>query len=215
MQDKQSLYQRVLEYFAQVMPEPDTELKYENPYQLVVAVLLSAQCTDVRVNQITPAFFKRFPTPEELAKASHQEVYELIKSCSYPNNKTKHLIGMARKLVEEYGGNVPEDFEDLQKLPGIGRKSANVIAAIVHKQPRIAVDTHVFRVANRIGLVDARTPLETEKQLTANIPENLRLKAHHWLILHGRYTCTARNPKCGQCGLKDVCKYYRKLQKEN
>ncbi len=207
---KKELYDFVLEYFEKTMPSPDTELHYQNPYQLIVAVLLSAQCTDVRVNQITPEFFRHFPTPEALAKAKQEEVYELIKSCSYPNNKAKHLIGMAKMLVEEFGGQIPEDFDQLQKLPGIGRKSANVLAAIIHKQPRIAVDTHVFRVANRIGLTDnSRTPLQTENELMKYIPEDKRLKAHHWLILHGRYTCTARKPKCDKCGLKEVCKYYK------
>ncbi len=205
---KQQLYKHVLDYFAQTMPDPETELHYENPYQLIVAVLLSAQCTDVRVNKITPEFFKRFPTPGELAKATVDEVFQYIKSCSYPNNKAKHLVGMAQMLVEKYNGQIPQTFEDLQKLPGIGRKSANVLAAIILKQPRIAVDTHVQRVANRIGLVNTKTPLQTEQELTENIPEDLRLKAHHWLILHGRYTCTARNPKCDKCGLTTVCKYY-------
>ncbi len=207
---KRELYDFVLNYFEQTMPSPDTELHYQNPYELIVAVLLSAQCTDVRVNQITPAFFSRFPTPETLAKAEQSEVYELIKSCSYPNNKARHLIGMARMLVEEFGGKIPEDFEQLQKLPGIGRKSANVLAAIIHKQPRIAVDTHVFRVANRIGLTNnSKTPFQTEQELMKYIPETKRLKAHHWLILHGRYTCTARKPKCNKCGLRQVCKYYK------
>ncbi len=207
---KRELYDFVLDYFEQTMPSPDTELHYQNPYQLIVAVLLSAQCTDVRVNKITPEFFRHFPTPDELARASQSEVYELIKSCSYPNNKAKHLIGMAKMLVEEFGGAIPQDFDQLQKLPGIGRKSANVIAAIIHKEPRIAVDTHVFRVANRIGLTNnSKTPLQTEQELMKYIPEDKRLKAHHWLILHGRYTCTARKPKCDKCGLKQVCKYYK------
>ncbi len=208
---KKKLYDFVLDYFEKTMPSPDTELHYKNPYQLIVAVLLSAQCTDVRVNKITPAFFDRFPTPQALAQASQEEVYELIKSCSYPNNKAKHLIGMARMLVNDFGGEIPQDFNDLQRLPGIGRKSANVLAAIIHREPRIAVDTHVFRVANRIGLTDnSRTPLQTEQELMKYIPEDKRLKAHHWLILHGRYTCTARSPKCDKCGLTQVCRYYRK-----
>ncbi len=207
---KAELYRYVLDYFEKTMPAPETELHYTNPYELTVAVLLSAQCTDKRVNQITPRFFLRFPDVQSLASATQQEVYEIIKSCSYPNNKAKHLINLARTLVEKYDGQLPTDFNELQKLPGIGRKSANVLSAILYGEPRIAVDTHVFRVAARIGLTDnARTPLETEKQLMENIPEDRRLKAHHWLILHGRYTCTARKPKCDQCGLKSVCKYYK------
>ncbi len=211
---KQELYDFVLNYFEQTMPSPDTELHYDSPYQLIVAVLLSAQCTDVRVNKITPAFFSRFPSPQALAKASQSEVYELIKSCSYPNNKAKHLIGMAQMLINDFNGKIPDNFDDLQKLPGIGRKSANVLAAIIFKEPRIAVDTHVFRVANRIGLTDnSKTPLQTEQELMKYIPEDKRLKAHHWLILHGRYTCTARNPKCDKCGLTDVCKYFKAQHK--
>ncbi len=207
--DKKELYKYVIDYFQKSMPIAETELKYENPYQLIVAVLLSAQCTDVRVNKITPEFFRKFPNPESLKEATTEEVYELIKSCSYPNNKAKHLIGMARILVEKFGGKVPEDVNELQKLPGIGRKSANVIASIIYNKPTIAVDTHVFRVANRIGLVsNAKTPLAVEKQLTENIPAELRPIAHHWLILHGRYTCTAKKPKCNKCGLKEVCKFF-------
>ncbi len=206
---KQDLYKFVIDYFQKEMPVAETELKYENPYQLVVAVLLSAQCTDVRVNKITPEFFKHFPTPEKLKDATQEEVYELIKSCSYPNNKAKHLIGMAKMLVEKYDGKVPDNVLELQKLPGIGRKSANVIASVVYNKPTIAVDTHVFRVANRIGLVEnAKTPLQVEKQLTENIPPELRPIAHHWLILHGRYVCTAKKPKCHKCGLTKVCKFF-------
>ncbi len=204
------LYKFVLDYFEQKMPEPKTELNYKNAYQLIVAVLLSAQCTDVRVNKITPAFFERFPSPKELSRAQVDEVFQYIKSCSYPNNKAKHLVALAKTLEEKYGGEIPHNFDELIKLPGIGRKSANVLSAILFDEPRIAVDTHVFRVANRIGLVEnAKTPLQVEEQLTKNIPENLRLKAHHWLILHGRYTCLARKPKCDECGLKSVCKYYQ------
>ncbi len=209
------LYKFVLNYFEQKMPEPKTELNYKNAYQLIVAVLLSAQCTDVRVNKITPAFFERFPSPKELSRAQVDEVFQYIKSCSYPNNKAKHLVALAKTLEEKYGGEIPHNFDDLIKLPGIGRKSANVLSAILFNEPRIAVDTHVFRVANRIGLVEnAKTPLQVEEQLTQNIPENLRLKAHHWLILHGRYTCLARKPKCGECGLKPVCKYYQENLKD-
>jgi len=209
LMDKKDLYEFVLNYFEKTMPKPETELKYKNPYELIVAVMLSAQCTDVRVNKITPEFFRHFPTPQSLAQAKSEQVYELIKTCSYPNNKTKYLIKMARMIIQEFKGQIPENFEDLQKLPGIGRKSANVLAAIIHKQPRIAVDTHVFRVSNRIGLTDnSKTPLQTEKELIKYIPKEKRLKAHHWLILHGRYTCTARKPKCDKCGLKEICKYY-------
>ncbi len=212
--NKQELYKFVFDYFEKVMPSPDTELKYENPYQLIVAVLLSAQCTDVRVNQITPEFFKRFPDLKTLSRATPQEVYQYIKSCSYPNNKAKHLVNLAQKVMTDFDGQIPDSFDDLQKLPGIGRKSANVLSAILFKEPRIAVDTHVFRVANRIGLVEnAKTPLQVEQQLTQNIPEDLRLKAHHWLILHGRYTCLARKPKCDKCGLRDVCKFYQQNMK--
>lgn len=210
LMNKKDLYEFVLNYFEKTMPKPETELKYKNPYELIVAVMLSAQCTDVRVNKITPEFFRHFPTPQSLAQAKSEQVYELIKTCSYPNNKTKYLIKMARMIIQEFKGQIPENFEDLQKLPGIGRKSANVLAAIIHKQPRIAVDTHVFRVSNRIGLTDnSKTPLQTEKELIKYIPKEKRLKAHHWLILHGRYTCTARKPKCDKCGLKEICKYYK------
>lgn len=191
------------------MPQADTELEYTDPYQLIVAVILSAQCTDKRVNLITPAFFKKFPTAEALAKGTEQQVFELIKSCSYPNNKAKNLLGMARGLVHEFNGVVPDDIDELQKLPGVGRKSANVILSVVFKKPAMAVDTHVFRVAERIGLTtDSKTPLETEKQLVKNIPEKHIAIAHHWLILHGRYVCQARKPLCNQCGINEICRYY-------
>ena len=191
------------------MPIAETELEYSSPYGLIVAVILSAQCTDKRVNKVTPDLLKRFPTPQKMAEADVAEVYEYIKSCSYPNNKAKHLTGMAKKLVELYNGEVPDDVEELQKLPGVGRKTANVIASVVFNKPAMAVDTHVFRVAARIGLsTNAKTPLATEIQLMKYIPEELVPKAHHWLILHGRYTCTARKPKCEQCGLTNVCKYF-------
>ncbi len=207
---KQSeLYKFVIDYFEKTMPVAETELNYENPYQLLVAVILSAQCTDVRVNKITPAFFERFPSADVLKEADIQEVYELIKSCSYPNNKAKHLVGMAKMLVNEFNGVVPDDVKELQKLPGVGRKTANVIASVIYDKPTFAVDTHVFRVANRIGLVkNAKTPLQVEEQLTKNFPQELIPKAHHWLILHGRYTCTAKKPKCEKCGLTEVCKFF-------
>ena len=196
------------------MPEASTELVYQTPYELIVAVVLSAQCTDKRVNQITPAFFERFPDAATLAKASHEEVFDLIKSCSYPNNKTKNLIGMAQTLIEEFNGQVPDNLHDLETLPGVGRKTANVILSVAFDKPAMPVDTHVHRVARRIGLVkNARTPLETEKQLTRYIPKHYLSKAHHWLILHGRYVCQARKPKCDICGIKDFCIYYQNLIK--
>lgn len=211
---KKERFRKVIDYFQEVLPEPETELIYTDPYELIVAVILSAQCTDKRVNMITPAFLKRFPAAESLASATVEQVYELIKSCSYPNNKAKHLIGMARVLVNEFNNVVPADVELLQKLPGVGRKSANVIAAVIYRMPVMPVDTHVFRVSKRIGLTpSAKTPLRTEIQLTRNFPSELIAKAHHWLILHGRYVCTARNPKCGKCGLTEICDYYKKTDK--
>lgn len=208
---KKELFEYVIQYFRQEMPVAETELDYHNPFALIVAVILSAQCTDKRVNQLTPALLQRYPNPEKMAEADPAEVFEYIKSCSYPNNKAKHLVGMSRKLLEEFNGVVPDDVDELQKLPGVGRKTANVIASVVYNKPTLAVDTHVFRVAARIGLsVNAKTPLATEMQLMKYIPEELVPKAHHWLILHGRYTCTARNPKCQKCGLTAVCKYYQK-----
>jgi len=208
---KKELFDYVIEYFEKVMPIAETELEYENPFELIVAVILSAQCTDKRVNQITPELLKRFPTPQKMAEAEPAEVFDYIRSCSYPNNKAKHLVGMANKLLELYDGVVPSDVDDLQKLPGVGRKTANVIASVVYNKPALAVDTHVFRVAARIGLsTNAKTPLATELQLMKYIPEELVAKAHHWLILHGRYTCIARKPKCEKCGLTEVCKFYKK-----
>jgi len=208
--EKKELFERVISYFQKEMPIAETELDYQNPYQLLVAVILSAQCTDKRVNQITPELFKRFSTPEMLAEVDAEEVYDYIRSCSYPNNKAKHLVGMARMLVNDFGGNVPDDIEELQKLPGVGRKTANVIASVVYNKPAMAVDTHVFRVAARIGLTtNAKTPRETERQLLEYFPEELLPIAHHWLILHGRYVCLARSPKCVKCGLTDVCNYYK------
>ncbi|MBK7132350.1 MAG: endonuclease III [Bacteroidales bacterium] len=202
-------FKRTIEYFQTIRPEAETELVYSDPFELIVAVILSAQCTDKRVNQITPALIKRFPDPYSMAEATQEEIFSFIKSCSYPNNKAKHLLGMSRMLTEKFGGNVPSDTELLQQLPGVGRKTANVIASVVFSKPVMAVDTHVFRVANRIGLATkAKTPLQVEEQLSANIPDNLMHKAHHWLILHGRYVCKARKPLCSQCGLTEFCKYY-------
>lgn len=184
---------------------------YDNPFQLLVAVILSAQCTDVRVNLTTPAIFKKYPTPQMLAAATFEELFPFIKSISYPNNKTKHLIGMANMLLDKFSGEVPMTVDELVQLPGVGRKTANVITSVIDQQPNMAVDTHVFRVSARIGLTtNATTPLATEKQLIKNIPEALIHKAHHWLILHGRYVCVARNPKCERCGIKEACKYYEK-----
>jgi endonuclease-3 len=193
----------------------ETELDYGSPFELLVAVILSAQCTDKRVNLITPALMEKYPDAEAMAKAEPEEIYGYIKSCTYPNNKAKHLSGMSRMLVSRFGGTVPSETDLLQKLPGVGRKSANVVASVIFKKPVMAVDTHVFRVANRIGLVkNAKTPLSVELQLIKHIPVSLVHEAHHWLILHGRYTCTARNPLCSKCGLSVFCDYYRKSRKE-
>lgn len=193
------------------MPVAETELQYKDPFQLLIAVILSAQCTDKRINMITPALFEAFPTPEALAASTPEEVFKYIKSVSYPNNKAKHLVGMARCLLEEFGGIVPSDVNELQKLPGVGRKTANVIASVVYNKEAMAVDTHVFRVSNRIGLTNnSKTPLETEKTLVKNIPGPLLPIAHHWLILHGRYVCTARKPNCLECGIREFCKFYNK-----
>lgn len=212
--NKADLFDFVIQYFQKRMPIAETELEYKNPFELIVAVILSAQCTDKRVNQITPELIKRFPTPEKMAVAEPSEVLDYIKSCSYPNNKAKHLVGMAQKLIELFDGKIPDDVDDLQKLPGVGRKTANVIASVVFNKPAMAVDTHVFRVAARIGLSNgAKNPLQTELQLVKYIPQDLISKAHHWLILHGRYVCIARNPKCEHCGLTTVCNYYQKGEK--
>lgn len=206
---KKERYAFVIDYFQKNMPEAETELHYENPYQLLVAVILSAQCTDKRVNIVTPEIFKHFPTAETLAKAEFEDIEPLIRSISFANNKSRHLLGMAKMLVADYGGVVPDTVEELVKLPGVGRKTANVITSVVYEQPNMAVDTHVFRVSARIGLTtNAKNVLQAEKQLVANIPEELIHIAHHWLILHGRYTCVARRPKCERCGLTVVCKYY-------
>ena len=203
-------YELVLAYFDETIQNAETELLYDNPYQLLVAVILSAQCTDVRVNLTTPAIFSAYPDAESLATASFEELFPLIKSISYPNNKTKHLIGMAKLLVEKFGGHVPMTVDELIQLPGVGRKTANVITSVIDQQPNMAVDTHVFRVSARLGLTkNATTPLAAEKQLIEHIPKELVHKAHHWLILFGRYKCTARNPQCHDCGLQSVCNYYK------
>lgn len=199
-------------YFTSHSPQAETELEYSSPYELLVAVILSAQCTDKRINMVTPALFEAFPTPQALAASHFDEVFPYIKSVSYPNNKTKHLIGMAKMLIEDFDTIVPENLNDLQKLPGVGRKTANVIASVIYDQPAMAVDTHVFRVSKRLGLVNqnSKTPLEVEKQLVRHIPEKYIARAHHWLILHGRYVCVARTPKCGECQLTHFCRYYDK-----
>lgn len=214
--NKKERYQFFVEYFSHNSPEAETELHYENPYQLIVAVALSAQCTDKRVNMVTPAIFETFPTVEDLANSNFDELFPYIRSISYPNNKTKHLLGMAKMLVEDFNSEVPSDTKDLIKLPGVGRKTANVITSVVFNQPSMAVDTHVFRVSKRLGLVtqNAKTPLEVEKQLVKHIPEEHIAKAHHWLILHGRYICLARKPNCKECKITLMCRYFEKQQKE-
>ena len=213
---KKERYEGVIAWFREHRPVAETELHYRDPFQLLVAVILSAQCTDKRVNLLTPALLAAYPTPEKMAAATTDEILEYIRSCSYPNSKAGYLKGMSEMLVQDFGGRVPDNIRDLQKLPGVGRKTANVIAAVIFNQPAMAVDTHVFRVARRIGLThNARTPLETERQLVQHIPEELIPLAHHWLILHGRYVCVARKPKCETCGLKAYCKYYQtNLKKE-
>lgn len=204
-------YKQVIEWFQTAMPVAETELHYENPYQLLVAVILSAQCTDKRVNLITPALFVAYPSAHDMAKASVDEIFPYIKSCSYPNNKAKSLAGMARKLVEDFNGEVPSDIDSLMTIPGVGRKTANVMLSVVFNKAAMAVDTHVFRVSERIGLTTgSKTPLATEKTLCRYIPEDIISKAHHWLILHGRYVCKARRPDCLNCGLTSVCRYYNK-----
>ncbi|MCK9220285.1 MAG: endonuclease III [Bacteroidales bacterium] len=213
---KEDRFKTVIAYFLDHQPDADTELRYRDPYELTVAVILSAQCTDKRVNIITPAFFERFPTPESLSKASQEQVFSLIKSCSYPNNKAKNLIGMANALMGKFNGILPSDIDLLQTIPGIGRKTANVLASVIYHKPTLAVDTHVFRVADRLGLTTgAKNPLQTEKQLVRYIPEKLRGIAHHWLILHGRYICIARRPKCSSCGLIGCCRYYQDFKKKS
>lgn len=202
-------YERVLRHFSEAMPQAETELLYDSPYQLLVAVILSAQCTDKRVNMTTPSIFERYPDVQSMAKAGFDELFPLVKSISYPNNKTKHLINMARMVVEDFNGRIPMTVEELVRLPGVGRKTANVVTSVIDSQPNMAVDTHVFRVAARLGLTwRAKNPLQAERQLIAHIPAELVHKAHHWLILHGRYVCTARKPACQRCELSDVCAYH-------
>jgi len=201
-------YKFLIDYFQKNNPNAASELHFSNAYELLLAVVLSAQCTDKRVNRVTPALFEKFPTPFVLANAMQVEVYELIKSVSYPNNKSRHLIGLAQKLVTDFNGMVPDNLESLTSLPGVGRKTAHVILSIVFNKPAMAVDTHVFRVAHRLGIVkNAKTPLEVEKQLVQHFPENVLAQAHHWLILHGRYVCIARVPKCKECGIAGICKF--------
>lgn len=207
-------YQQVIEWFKTAMPVAETELHYDTPFHLLLAVILSAQCTDKRVNLITPALFSKYPSPESLAVASFDEVYELIKSCSYPNNKARHLIGASKMLVEEFNSEIPADIDSLVKLPGVGRKTANVMLAVVFNKAAMAVDTHVFRVSERIGLTNnSKSPLETEKTLCKHIPDEIIPLAHHWLILHGRYVCKSRRPDCLNCGLTSVCKYFQQGNK--
>ncbi|TAF64278.1 MAG: endonuclease III [Cytophagales bacterium] len=210
-------YEHLIQYFTENYPEAETELAYDNPFQLLVAVILSAQCTDKRVNMVTPALFERFPTPQKMAESDFEELFPYIKSISYPNNKAKHLLATAKILAEQYNSEIPQSREELIKLPGVGRKTANVIISVLYNQPAMAVDTHVFRVSHRIGLVDtkAKTPLEVEKQLIKYLPESLVAKAHHWLILHGRYVCVARKPKCATCNLTHFCAHFEKEQKIN
>lgn len=207
---KQERYEFAIDWFKDNIPNAETELNYRNPYELLVAVILSAQCTDKRVNIVTPALFEQYPTAEMLAEATFEDVEPLVRSISFANNKTRHLLGMAKMLVEDYNSEVPDSVDKLVKLPGVGRKTANVITSVIYNQPNMAVDTHVFRVSARIGLTtNAKNPLQAEQQLIKHIPEELIHKAHHWLILHGRYTCLARRPKCEKCGLTSICKYYK------
>ena len=206
---KKERYAFAIDWFQQHMPNAETELHYTNPYELLVSVILSAQCTDKRVNMVTPALFEKYPVPQKLAKATFEEVEPFIRSVTFANNKTRHLIGMANMLLEKFGGEVPDTIEELVQLPGVGRKTANVIVSVVFAKPGMAVDTHVFRVSARIGLTtNAKTPLQAEQQLVKNIPQNLLAIAHHWIILHGRYVCLARKPKCDECGLRGACKYF-------
>ncbi len=212
----QQKYDSFVAYFEEHMPVAETELQYSDPYQLLVAVILSAQCTDKRVNMTTPALFQRFPTARDMADSTVEEIYTYIKSISYPNNKAKNLLGMTQTLVNDFGGIVPDNLDDLQKLPGVGRKTANVMMVVAFGQPAMPVDTHVFRVSNRIGLTkNSKNVLETEKTLVAHLPKNVIAKAHHWLILHGRYVCIARKPKCEECGIAGICDYYHKSRKSN
>ncbi|MBP6662462.1 MAG: endonuclease III [Paludibacter sp.] len=204
-------YKYIIAWFSENMPVAETELNYSDPFGLLVAVILSAQCTDKRVNMITPRLLADFPTPEVMAASSHEVIFEYIRSISYPNNKAKHLVGMAQKLVSDFGGEMPDDIDQLQTLPGVGRKTANVIASVIFNKPTMAVDTHVFRISERLGLTtNSKSPLQTELELVKHIPPELIPKAHHWLILHGRYVCVARKPKCEECGLRPWCRYYTK-----
>eukprot|EP01136_Pigoraptor_vietnamica_P033730 Opistho-1_new@96880 len=212
---KKERYQHFVTHFAAKQPNAETELHYNNPYQLLVAVILSAQCTDKRINQVTPALFQRFPNANALAEATPDIVFDYIRSVSYPNNKAKHLVGMANMLVNEFNNQVPADVNQLQKMPGVGRKTANVIASVVYDAPAMAVDTHVFRVANRLGLTTGKTPLAVEKDLVKHLPNHTIAMAHHWLILHGRYVCVARNPKCSICELTHFCRYFEKNTKNH
>ena len=209
-------YERVIDWFSETMPSPTTELQYDSPFHLLLAVILSAQCTDNRVNMVTPALFDAFPDPKSLANASEEQVYSFIKSVTFPNNKTRHLIRAAKILTEEFGGEMPSDIDNLMKLPGVGRKTANVMLAVVWNKAAMAVDTHVFRVSNRIGLTsNSKTPLATEKTLVKYFPEEIISTAHHWLILHGRYICKARNPECENCGITHCCKYFKENKDKN
>lgn len=210
---KQALYDAIVEYFSKTMPDVDTELKYESPFQLLVAVILSAQCTDKRVNMVTPSLFRDYATAAEMAEASPEIIYEYVKSVSYPNSKANHLVGMARMLMSDFGGEVPDNLEDLTRLPGVGRKTANVIQAVVFGKSAMAVDTHIFRISHRLGLVSdaCTTPYAVERELTKYLPADVIPRAHHWLLLHGRYICQARTPKCSKCELTSLCKYFRNV----
>lgn len=213
---KKERYRLLIDHFSKKFPTAETELHYSNPYELLVAVILSAQCTDKRINMVTPALFERFPDPQALAMSTVEEVFQYIRSVSYPNNKAKHLVGMARILIDKFGGEVPGTIEELQLMPGVGRKTANVIASVIYNQPAMAVDTHVFRISHRLGLVakTATTPLAVEKELVKNMPDSIIPVAHHWLILHGRYVCLARTPQCQKCDLTHFCKFYEMLLKK-
>lgn len=211
---KKERYEGIIEWFLANNPNAATELVYHNPFELLCAVVLSAQCTDKRVNMVTPDLLRAFPTPQRMAETTEDEIFEYVKSVSYPRNKSRHLLAAAKRLVDVYGGEVPADYDALLTLPGVGRKTANVLASVIWNQPKMAVDTHVFRVSNRIGLTNnSKTPLQTERELTKNIPVEHIPSAHHWLILHGRYVCTARNPKCAQCRIASFCKYYSSIMK--
>ena len=207
---KAERYAGVVGWFTENMPVAETELHFDSTFQLLVAVVLSAQCTDKRVNMVTPELFRHFPTPESMAAASFEDIYGLVRSVSYPNSKTRHLIALSQKLISDFGGEVPSDIDALMTLPGVGRKTANVVASVVYKQPVIAVDTHVFRVSHRLGLSDGKTPFAVEEELEKYIPEDRRAVSHHWLILHGRYVCTAKSPRCTECGLSDWCRDYQR-----